>query len=101
MGFDNSIDISSGSLSGLRVSITDKKPLEVSGIVPSLGGFAKQKIKERSAGEYQVSASCENETGDMQTLIDVVSGHLTGIYTFSESSSVNDQTISYNTSRYY
>tara|TARA_R110000751_G_scaffold175288_4_gene281493 strand:- start:886 stop:2490 length:1605 start_codon:yes stop_codon:yes gene_type:complete len=101
VGFDNSIDISSGSLSGLRVSITDKKPLEVSGIVPSLGGFAKQKIKERSAGEYQVSASCENETGDMQTLIDVVSGHLTGIYTFSESSSVNDQTISYNTSRYY
>ena len=101
LSFNNKIDISSGSLSGLSVSITDTKPIELSGIVPSLGGFAKQKIRERSAGEYQVSASCEAETEDMQTLINIVSGHMTGIYTFSESSSVDDERISYNTSRYY
>ena len=99
--FDNRIDLSSGTLSGLKVDITDKKPIVISGIVPSLAGFAKQKIKNRSAGEYAVSASCEADTGDLSTLIDVVSGHMTGIYTFSESSSVNDINISYNTSRYY
>jgi hypothetical protein len=99
--FNNSVDLSSGTLSGLKVSITDKKPLEVSGIVESLGGFAKQKIANRTAGEYQVSANCEADTGDIQTLKDVVSGHLTGIYTFSENSSVDDQTISYNISRFY
>ena len=101
VGFNNKIDLSSGSLSGLTVSITDTRPIELSGIVESLGGFAKQKIRERSAGEYTVSATCEAETGDMQTLIKVVSGHMTGIYVFSESSSVNDESISYNTSRYY
>ena len=101
LSFNNKIDLSSGSLSGLTVSITDTRPIELSGIVPSLGGFAKQKIRERSAGEYMVSATCEAETGDMQTLIDVVSGHMTGIYVFSESSSVNDESISYNTSRFY
>jgi len=101
VAFDNRIDISFGSLSGLRVNITDKKPIELSGIVPSLGGFAKQKIQERGAGEYQVSANCENETGDMQTLINLVSDYMTGIYAFSASSSVNEGTISYNTSRYY
>ena len=31
----------------------------------------------------------------------MVSGHATGVYVFSESSSVNEATISYNMSRYY
>jgi hypothetical protein len=97
--FNNAVDLSSGTLSGLKISITDTKPIIVSGIVPSIGGFAKQRIKNRSAGEYAVSANCES--GNLQTLIDVVSGHMTGIYTFSESSSVDDKTTSYNTSRYY
>ena len=99
--FDNNVDLSSGTLTGLKVNIIDKKPLLKSGIVPSLAGFAKQIVSERTAGEYQVTATCEAETGNLQTLKDVVSGHMTGIYTFSESSSVNDNTISYNTSRYY
>jgi hypothetical protein len=99
--FDNRIDLSSGSLSGLKVTLTDKKPLELSGIVPSLGGFAKQKINNRTAGEFQASANCEANTGDLAKLIEVVSGHMTGIFVFSESSSLNDTTISYNMSRYY
>jgi len=99
--FDNNVDLSSGTLTGLKVDITDKKPLLKSGIVPSLAGFAKQIISKRTAGEYEVSASCEASTGSLQILKDVASGHMTGIYTFSESSSVNDNTISYNTSRYY
>ena len=99
--FDNKIDLSSGTLSGLQVNITDKKPQQLSGIVPSLGGFAKQNIMNRRAGEYEVSANCEASTGDMQTLKDVVSGHMTGIYTIAENSSVNDDTISYNTRRVY
>jgi hypothetical protein len=99
--FDNRFDLSSGTLSGLKVSISDKRPIELSGIVPSLGGFAKQKLIKRTIGEFKVSASCEASTGDLQTLIDVVSGYSTGIYSAAESSSLNDQTISYNMNRFY
>jgi hypothetical protein len=99
--FDNKIDLSSGTLSGLRVSINDKKPISLTGVVPSIGGFATQEQMRRTAGEYQVSATCEADTGTLQQLKDVISGHMTGIYTFSESSSVDETTLSYNTSRYY
>ena len=99
--FDNRIDLSSGQLSGLQISITDKRPIELSGIVPSLGGFAKQKLMNRRAGEYSVSASCEASTGDLQKLIEISSGYASGVFSFAESSSLNDQTISYNMSRYY
>lgn len=101
LSFDNRIDISSGTLSGLQVSIADKKPIELSGIVPSLGGFAKQKLIERTAGEITVNATCEAETGSLPQLKDVVSGHLTGVFTFAEGSSVNENTLSFNMSRYY
>ena len=99
--FDNRVDLASGTLSGLTISITDKKPIELSGIVPSLGGFAKQPLINRTAGEYQISADCEADTGDLEHLIGVVSGYSTGFYVFGESSSVNADTISYNMSRYY
>tara|TARA_Y100001937_G_scaffold127658_1_gene200592 strand:- start:412 stop:2037 length:1626 start_codon:yes stop_codon:yes gene_type:complete len=99
--FDNRIDLSSGSLSGLQVAVVDKKPLELSGIVPSLGGFAVQKLINRRAGEYAVSASCEASTGDLQNLMNVVSGYTTGVFVFSESSSLDDNTISFNMSKYY
>ena len=99
--FDNRIDLSSGTLSGLQVSTTDKKPIELSGIVPSIGGFAKQKLIKRTIGEFTVSATCEASTGELQTLIDVASGYATGIFSAGESSSLNDQTISYNMSRFY
>ena len=75
--------------------------MERSGIVPSLGGFAKQKINNRSAGEFSASAVCEASAGQLQELKDVVSGYMTGVYIFSESSSLNDNSISYNVSRYY
>jgi hypothetical protein len=99
--FDNKLDLSSGTLSGLKLDMTDKKPLELSGIVASLGGFAKQKVSNRTAGEMSISATCEADSGDIQKLKDVVSGHMTGIFVISESSSVNEDTISYDTSRYY
>jgi len=99
--FDNRPDLSNGTLTGLTVTLTDKQPLERSGIVPSLGGFAKQKINNRSAGEFSASAVCEASTGQLQELKDVVSGYMTGLYIFSESSSLNDNSISYNVSRYY
>lgn len=99
--FDNRADLASGTLSGLQVNITDKKPIELSGIVPSLGGFAKQKLINRRAGEYSVSASCEASTGDLAKLIDIVSGYSTGVYSISETSSLNQDTISYNMSKYY
>ena len=99
--FDNRIDLASGTLSGLKMSISDKKPIEVSGILPSIAGFAKQKIKNRSAGEYRISATCEGDTGKLQQLVDVVSGNSTGFFVFSENSAIDEQTISYNMSRYY
>lgn len=99
--FDNRIDLASGTLSGLKVSITDKKPIELSGIVPSLVGFSKQKLINRTAGEYNISATCEAGTGELQHLIDVCSGYVTGVYAFGESSSVNAATLSYNMGRYY
>ena len=101
VGFDNRADLSSGTLSGLKVNVTDKKPLRVSGIQPSVAGFAKQLLISRTAGEYSVSASCEADTGDLRQLIDVVSGHMTGFYTFDKSNTVDDETISFKTSRYY
>ena len=64
-------------------------------------GFAKQKINNRTAGEFKATASCEASTGELQQLIDVVSGHMTGTFVFDESSSLNEQNISYNVSRYY
>ena len=99
--FDNRLDLSSGTLTGLKISIVDKKPLELSGIVPSLGGFAKQKINNRTAGEIKVSATCEGVTGTIAKLAEVATGYTTGIFKFSESESLNDKTISYNISKYY
>ena len=99
--FDNRVDLASGTLTGLRVSITDKKPIELSGIVPSLIGFSKQKLINRTAGEYSLQATCEGGTGELQHLIDVCGNYATGVYAFSESSSLNTDTISYNMGRYY
>ena len=99
--FDNKIDLSSGALSGLQVTISDKKPIELSGIVPSTAGFAKQKIFNRTLGEYGVSANCEASTGTLATLEQVVSGYITGIYDISKNSSSSDQSLSLSWSRFY
>ena len=99
--FDNRVDLAAGALSGLKMNINDKKAIELSGIVPSLGGFAKQKLINRRAGQYSVSASCEASTGDLAKLIEIVSGYSTGLYSISETSSLNQDTIAYNISKYY
>lgn len=101
LSFDNGPDLSNGSLTGLQISLTDNRPLELSGIVPSLGGFAKQKINNRTAGQLSAAASCEASTGHLQELKDTVSGYMTGVFIYSESSSLNDKNISYNISKYY
>jgi|TARA_R110002020_G_scaffold158318_3_gene341477 hypothetical protein len=101
VGFDNRIDLSSGTLSGLKVDISDKKPIELSGIVPSLAGYAKQKLSNRTLGEYRVNASCEATTGQLETLEQVVSGYITGIFDIAKSDSTSDKTISFSLSRYY
>ena len=101
VGFDNRIDVSSGTLSGLKLSISDKKPLELSGIVPSLLGYAKQKLSNRTLGEYRVNATCEGTTGQLETLERVVSGYITGIFDISKSDSTTDSTLSFSLARYY
>ena len=101
LSFTNKPDLSSGDLTGLQVSINDKKPIELSGIVPSTAGFAKQKIYNRTLGEYSVSASCEGDTGSLSALGRVVSGHITGIYDRGKSSSSTDETVSLDWGRFY
>ena len=101
MAYTNEYDLSSGELTGLSINITDKKPIEMSGIVPSLAGFAKQKTVNRPLGEYSVAASCQADSGSIAKLEQVVSGYITGIHTFAKSDSVNEDTISFNLSRYY
>ena len=101
VSFTNEIDLSSGLLSGLKVDISDKKPIELSGIVPSLGGYAQQKIYNRTLGTYNISATCEANTGSLEILENVVSGYLTGIFDMSKSQSSSDSTLSFNWGRYY
>ena len=99
--FDNRIDLSSGELTGLKVSIKDDRPIQVSGIKPSIAGFATQNVKERKIGLYSVSASCDGGTGLLQTLETNVEKYITGVFDQSKSESVSEDTISFNLSRYY
>ena len=57
--------------------------------------------RERTAGEISVNATCEAETGSLPQLKDVVSGHLTGVFIYAESSSINENTLTFNMSKYY
>ena len=101
VSFDNRIDLSSGQLTGLKVSITDDRPIQISGIKPSIAGFATQNVKERKIGIYSVSASCEGGTGLLNTLEDNINKYITGVFDQSKSETVGDNTISFNLSRYY
>ena len=101
VGFNNKIDLSSGQLSGLSLNISDKKPIELTSIVPSLAGFATQKISNRTLGEYSVSATCNEPTGSMDTLEQVVSGYLTGVFDISKGEADSDEQISLNWAKYY
>ena len=101
LSFNNKMDLSSGDLSGLVISITDKKPIELSGIVPSVAGFSKQIITKRTLGEYSVSASCEGSTGQLEKLEEVVSGYITGVFDIAKTSSSSDQNVTLNLGRFY
>ena len=101
VSFDNKLDLSNGDLTGLRVSITDTRPIQVSGIKPSIAGFATQNVKERKIGLYSVSASCDGGTGLLPTLESNVGKYISGVFDQSKSESVGDNTISFNLSRYY
>ena len=101
MTFDNRIDLSSGELTGLKVSIQDDRPIQISGIKPSIAGFATQNVKERKIGLYSVSASCDGGTGLLPTLESNVGKYISGVFDQSKSESVGDNTISFNLSRYY
>ena len=101
VAFDNRIDLSDGALTGLQVSIQDDRPIQVSGIKPSIAGFATQNVKERKVGLYSVSASCDGGTGLLPTLETQINKYITGVFDSSKSESVGDNTISFNLSRYY
>ena len=101
LSFNNKFDLGSGLLTGLQVSISDQKPIELNGIQPSLLGFAEQIISYRTLGQYQVNANCEASTGSLATLEQVVSGYITGIYDIGKSSSSTDETLSLNWGRFY
>lgn len=101
VSFDTKLDLSDGDLKNLKVSISDTKPIGVSGIKPSLAGFAKQKTKNRSIGLYSVSASAEGTSGDFSTLETTVNKYITGVFDQSKSESLGDNTISFNLSRFY
>tara|TARA_R100000081_G_C4819297_1_gene178085 strand:+ start:1009 stop:2622 length:1614 start_codon:yes stop_codon:yes gene_type:complete len=101
VSFDNKLDLSNGDLTGLRVSITDTRPIQVSGIKPSIAGFATQNVKERQMGLYAVSATCEGDTGTLPTLANNVNKYITGVFDQAKSESVGENTISFNLSRYY
>ena len=101
VSFDNRSDLSNGELTGLKVSIKDDRPIQVSGIRPSIAGFATQNVKERKIGLYSVSASCDGGTGLLSTLESNVNKYITGVFDSSKSESVSEDTISFNLSRYY
>ena len=101
VSFDNRIDLSSGELTGLTVSIKDDRPIQISGLVPSLAGFATQNLKERKVGLYSVSASCDGGTGLLTTLESNVNKYISGVFDQAKSESVSDNTISFNLTRYY
>ena len=101
VSFDNRIDLSSGELTGLRVSIKDDRPIQISGLKPSLAGFATQNVNERKVGLYSVSASCDGGTGLLETLESNVNKYISGVFDQAKSESVSDNTISFNLTRYY
>ena len=99
--FDNRVDLSTGDLTGLKISIADTRPIVVSGLKPSLVGFASQKVKERRIGSYTVSASCEGGSGQLEALENTVVKYISGVYDQGKSEEVGENTISFKLSKFY
>lgn len=98
--FDTSIDLNTG-LNNLVVSITDKIPLQLSNVVPTIGGFASQLVSERTLGEYSISATADEQSGRLQDLKNVISEYISGDFDQSDSHSIGVNNISYNISKFY
>jgi len=98
--YDTSINLDTG-LENLKISITDKIPLRLSNVVPTLGGFASQLVSDRTLGEYSIAATADENSGKLDDLKSVVSGYMKEGVDQSDSHSIGVNNISYNLSRFY
>jgi len=98
--YDTSINLDTG-LENLKISITDKIPLQLSNVVPTLGGFASQTVSDRTLGEYSIAATADEASGKLEDLKSAVSGYISGDIDKSDSHSIGVNNISYNLSRFY
>jgi hypothetical protein len=99
--YDTAIDESSGQLNNFKVTITDNVPLQLTNVVPTILGFAAQATTTRTLGEYTVSATADENSGQFPVLKNVVSGMTSGYYNISESETITKENLSYNLSRFY
>ena len=99
--YNNSIDYSNGSLNNLTLSIKDKTPIQLSNVQETISGFQAAEIISRTLGEYSISAQCNNQGDELDTLKNIVSGFCSGSNIISESYSTGENNISYNLAKYY
>lgn len=101
--YDNRIDVSSGELKNLQITITDSLPIAKTEIKESNNGFASQETIARTLGRIQVAASCEEKADKLIKLKQISSGFLLGknCQIFEEGQVTGDATISYNIGSYY
>jgi hypothetical protein len=99
--YDTSTDLSP-NLQNARVSITDKIPLRLSNVVPTLGGFAAQVISDRTLGEYTVSATADEGEDKIGQLKNLVGSYSTkGEHKQTDNYSIGVNNISYTISKFY
>jgi hypothetical protein len=99
--YNNSIDYSSGQLKDFNMSIADVKPLVLTNVQESVGGFAAQVVSTRSLGQYSVNASANNKESDLSILKNLVSGYCSGLFEISNSQTIETNNITFNLSKYY
>jgi hypothetical protein len=88
------------NLNNLTLEYTDEKPIIRIDLVETLGGF--QENETSILGKKTVSASAQESAASLSQLRGIVNDYLTdGCFTFDESSSESDNSISYAKSRYY
>lgn len=98
--YDTSINLSS-SLENVKISVTDKVPLVLSNVVPTLDGFADQVISDRTLGEYTVSATADEDSSKILQLKNLVDSYTKGHTKQSDSHSISDNNISYTITEFY
>ena len=98
--YDTSINLSS-SLENVKISVTDKVPLQLSNVVPTIGGFADQIISNRTLGEYTVSATADEDSNRIGQLKNLVDSYTKGHTKQSDSHSIGENNISYTITKFY